>query len=253
MAILCSVRCGNLARTKYRIATPRVFWWGVCGSKSIGFLYPVRAKVLPAPRVTPHQSTPGFSFGRSDRVTRVSNRPCIGWHVKKDRQSSPTMLAVRPFCQGLRNLSGQSGGKDLFGNEWLPQGTLGLIQRSVWERAGYLSTLAGTMEKVFLNQKRKTVDNFEKIINIALGMMDSPKEATLLGEVARLLGKVEELQAKANDYDRIAGVARNRRHVLEEIAGLTNRTATEAQFTRHLQRLAQKACDDFTFAGDADR
>jgi hypothetical protein len=63
-------------------------------------------------------------------------------------------------------------------------------------------------------------------------------------------GELEELRTKARDYDRIAGIARNRRHVLEEIAGLMNRTATEAQFSRHLQRLAQKACDDFTFAGD---
>jgi hypothetical protein len=57
-----------------------------------------------------------------------------------------------------------------------------------------------------------------KLINIALGLMDAPKNANLVSEVANLLRKLEEMQAKADDYDRLAEVARERRHRLEASA-----------------------------------
>lgn len=63
-------------------------------------------------------------------------------------------------------------------------------------------------------------------------------------------GQIEEWRDKAADYDRLAGIARNRRMVLEEIAGLKNLTATDKQFWQALQRLATKAVNDYTFQGD---
>jgi hypothetical protein len=65
----------------------------------------------------------------------------------------------------------------------------------------------------------------KKLINIALGLMDAPKDANLVFEVANLLRKLEEMQAKADDYDRLAEIARNRRHQLE----LAEASATGAE------------------------
>lgn len=83
--------------------------------------------------------------------------------------------AVQPFRQGLRNLSGQSGGKDLLGNEWLPPGTLGYCR----ERVGCLSTLVRTMEKR-MSTKYKPEDNYadgyqdgkEEILSDLLAIID---------------------------------------------------------------------------------
>ena len=81
---------------------------------------------------------------KASSPVRAQMTPANGLHGLNPRNTGhrDPRCSVQPFRQGLRNLSGQSGGKDLFGNEWLPQGTLGFG----WERVGCLSTLAWTME-----------------------------------------------------------------------------------------------------------
>lgn len=71
------------------------------------------------------------------------------------------------------------------------------------------------------------------------------------GEVD-VAGIVAEASAKTAHYDALAALARNRRMVLEEIAGSKPLTATPQQFADHLQRLARKAIEDYTFAGNDD-
>lgn len=87
-------------------------------------------------------------------------------------------------------------------------------------------------------------------VNFARAVLKAAHKAS---EDSPSAGQIEEWQTKAVDYDRLAGIARNRRMVLEEIAGCTSRTATPAQFIDHLQRLAQKAVDDYSFAGNDDK
>lgn len=76
------------------------------------------------------------------------------------------------------------------------------------------------------------------------------EERTLYTQPAQAWAGVDEDEApvvdvaKANDYDRIAHLARLRRYALEEIAGSKSLTATPAQEARHYQRIAQRCLDD---------
>jgi hypothetical protein len=74
----------------------------------------------------------------------------------------------------------------------------------------------------------------------------------VLATIAQFEARLREAEAKAADYDRLASIARNRRMVLEEIAGSKPLTATPQQFADHLQRLARKTVNDYSFAGNDD-
>lgn len=86
------------------IALPREYFGGACVDRKQGLNRRSTCLDLPAPRVTPHQSTPGFSFGLCPSE-RVSIRGCHRPHSRKT--DSRTRIGI--LRRGATPLTVQGG------------------------------------------------------------------------------------------------------------------------------------------------